>query len=147
MQDLNLPNCKFELQRKGGKLAIFDSIRKKYIVLTPEEWVRQHFIHFLVDHLHYPKGLIKVESKTAYNQMSKRYDILIYRNDGNPWMIVECKAPHIKITRATLEQISQYNKNIKANFIAVTNGMIHYCWKVDFENRRNTLLEEFPVYV
>ncbi len=130
MQTLNLPNCNFKITRKEEGEYVFDIIRKKNILLTPEEWVRQHMIHYLVNELNYPKGLIKVESGVSYNAKMKRSDVVVYDNSGAPHVLVECKAPNVRINQTTLEQVAMYNRTIKAPIIILTNGLIHYTFKV-----------------
>lgn len=127
MYKLNLPEAALSLKKEEGKVYIFDIIRKKYIVATPEEWVRQHFIHFLINHLKYPKALFRIEGSLAYNRLQKRSDILIRDREGKPWMLIECKSPVIKLTQKAFNQIAVYNMTIGATFLAVTNGMVHYC--------------------
>ncbi len=114
---------------------IFDVFRNKYVRFTPEEWVRQNFLTWLHKHKGYPTGLIAVESSTKYNRLVKRADAIIYANDGKPKMVVECKAPEVKITQEVLDQVALYNVSINANYIAVTNGMEHYCCKLHQETR------------
>lgn len=125
--DLNLPPIKPSLKKEEGKVWIFDIIRKKYVVLTPEEWVRQHFVHYLIQSKKYPKTLFKIESSLTYNKLQKRFDILVRDRKGNPWMLVECKAPSIKLTQRAFNQVAVYNMTLGARYLAVTNGMVHYC--------------------
>jgi type I site-specific restriction endonuclease len=146
MYKLNLPEFDYKLKKAEDKIWIFDGIRKKYIVLTPEEWVRQHFIHYLIHQKNYPKSLIKIEGGLTYNQLQKRTDIVVFNRQGNPWMIVECKSPAIALSPATLTQASTYNASLKAGFITVTNGMVHYCAHIDWTERATTLLEDIPLY-
>jgi predicted type IV restriction endonuclease len=124
---LNLPTASFSIRKDQGKVWIFDMIRKKYVVLTPEEWVRQHFVHYLINDLKYPRSLFRLEGALTYNALQKRSDILIRNRDGKPWMLVECKSPAIKLTQKAFNQIAVYNMTIGATFLAVTNGMVHYC--------------------
>jgi len=144
MKVLNLPEYKCVLQKRNGKLTIFDPIRKKYIILTPEEWVRQHFIHYLVEYLNYPKSLIKVESGLQYNQLSKRSDILIYDRKPRPLMLVECKSYDVKIVKETFEQAAMYNHTLSAKYIVLTNGMEHWCCEI--EPRGLRMMESIPAY-
>ncbi len=130
MQTLNFPNCDFKITRKEEGEYVFDIIRKKDILLTPEEWVRQHIIHYLLDELDYPRGLVKVESGVSYNKRMKRSDVVIYNNLGNPQILVECKAPGVKIDQSTLEQVAVYNNSLKASIIILTNGLVHYTFKI-----------------
>jgi hypothetical protein len=134
MQKLNLPNYKFRLKSSENKTLIFDNLRKKYMVLTPEEWVRQHFVQFLIEEKKYPASLIALEKQLTLNNRKKRTDILVFNKEGNHDIIVECKAPKIKITQATFDQIARYNLKLKANFLVVTNGLDHFYCKMDFEN-------------
>lgn len=144
MDSLNLPAYKYRLEKRDGKLVIFDPIRKKFVVLTPEEWVRQHFIHFLSSSLGYTFGRMSVETGNKYNQLQKRSDILFYDEHMAPLVIVECKAPSVKITQSAFDQISVYNKSIKAKLLIVTNGMAHYAWLLDVKNEKVSFLKEIP---
>jgi hypothetical protein len=146
MFKLNLPKYPFKLSKKKEKIYIFDTIRKKDIYLTPEEWVRQHFIQFLINEQNYPKSLIAVEKEIKVNNLKKRFDILIFNNKGLHDVIVECKAPTIKITQETFDQIARYNLTLKANYLMVTNGLEHYYCKMDFENKKYVFLEECPKF-
>ena len=124
MQKLNLPRFEYKVKKQQNKPFIWDGIRKKYIQITPEEWVRQHFIHFLIQQ-GYPKALISVESGLKFNQRQKRSDILVYTQDGSPFFLVECKAPEVAINEKVMEQAVFYNQIIKAPFIGLTNGLHH----------------------
>jgi len=146
MQKLNLPNYKFKLKSSENKTLIFDNLRKKYFVLTPEEWVRQHFVQFLIDEKKYPVSLIALEKQLTINNRKKRTDILVFNADGNPDIIVECKAPQIKITQATFDQIARYNLKLKANYLIVTNGLEHFYCRMDFEKETYIFLKEIPPY-
>lgn len=146
MQKLNLPEFTYTLRHADGKVWIFDVIRKKYLVLTPEEWVRQHFIHYLITTLEYPRSLIKVEGGLTYNQLSKRSDIVIHDREGRPWMVVECKSPELTINEASLRQASTYNATLRAKYITVTNGLKHYCSRIIWSENKIDLLTELPVY-
>jgi hypothetical protein len=146
MHRLNLPEFDYKLKKAEGKVWIFDVIRKKYIVLTPEEWVRQHFIHYLITVKKYPRSLIRVEGGLVYNQLQKRTDIVVYDREGKPWMIVECKSPSMPVSGATLTQASVYNSSLQAGYLSVTNGLVHLCALIDWEGRRTTLLPELPAF-
>ena len=146
MQKLNLPNYKFKLKSNENKTLIFDNLRKKYMVLTQEEWVRQHFVQFLIEEKKYPASLIAIEKQVLVNNLKKRSDILVFNKDGNPEIIVECKAPKIKITQATFDQIARYNSKLRANFLVVTNGLTHFYCKMDFEKETYLFLKEIPDY-
>jgi type I site-specific restriction endonuclease len=146
MQKLNLPNYKFRFKSNENKTLIFDNLRKKYMVLTPEEWVRQHFVQFLIEEKKYPISLIALEKQLTLNNRKKRTDILVFNKEGSPDIIVECKAPKIKITQATFDQIARYNLKLKANFLVVTNGLDHFYCKMDFEKETYIFLKEIPDY-
>jgi hypothetical protein len=147
MQQLNLPTYKFRIKSTKNKYEIFDIIRKKYVILTPEEWVRQHIIHFLIEEKKYPVSLIGVEKKLTINNLTKRTDILIFNNKGLPHIIVECKAPSVPITQGSFDQIARYNLKLKANLLIVSNGLQHYISKMDFENEKYIFLENIPDYI
>jgi hypothetical protein len=146
MHKLNLPEFAYTLKKADGKIWIFDVIRKKYLVLTPEEWVRQHFVHYLVSSLNYPRSLIKVEGGLIYNQLSKRSDIVVFDRLGAPWMIVECKSPDQKINENVLRQASVYNSSLRAKYLTVTNGLIHFCSHINWHENKIDLLKELPAY-
>ncbi|MCI2227903.1 type I restriction enzyme HsdR N-terminal domain-containing protein [Polaribacter sp. MSW13] len=146
MQKLNLPTYKFKLKSNENKTLIFDKLRKKYMVLTPEEWVRQHFVCFLIEEKKYPTSLIALEKQLTINNRKKRTDILVFNTDGKPDIIVECKAPKIKITQDTFDQIARYNLKLQANYLIVTNGLEHFYCKMDFEKETYIFLKEIPNY-
>lgn len=146
MFTLHLPKYDFRLTKKDNKIYIFDEIRKKNIFLTPEEWVRQHFVRFLIEKQQFPKSLIAVEKEIKVNNLKKRFDILIFNTKGEHEVIVECKAPTVKINQATFDQIARYNFTLKAKYLIVTNGIQHYYCKMDFENKKYVFLEECPKY-
>jgi len=146
MQKLNLPTYNFKLKSNQNKTLIFDKLRKKYLVLTPEEWVRQHFVQFLIDEKKYPTSLIALEKQLIINNLKKRSDILIFNKKGNHEIIVECKAPTIKITQDTFDQIARYNLKLEAKFLVVTNGLEHFYCKMDFKNKTYIFLKELPNY-
>ena len=127
MEPLNLPQINCNIRKNGSNVEIFDVIRKKYIVLTPEEWVRQHFIHYLINELNYPKSLFRVESGLSYNKLQKRSDILVYDREMHPLMLVECKSFKVPITQAGFNQIAVYNAKIDARYLVLSNGLKHYC--------------------
>jgi hypothetical protein len=147
MQKLNLPPSDFKLKSEEGNQFIFDIVRKKYLVLTPEEWVRQHFIHLMVNHLAYPKSLIKVETGLAYFKSAKRSDIMLCDREGGNFLLVECKAAEVKIDRKALNQVSVYNKELKARYVALTNGMVHFIWEYRSDENKYYQLKEFPKFV
>jgi hypothetical protein len=147
MQELNLPKYEYRLQRDGGQIRIFDPLRKKYVALTPEEWVRQHFVNFLISEKNVPSGLVILEKKIIMNTMTRRPDILVYNKMGEPVLIVECKAPEVAITQDTFDQIARYNSVIRAPYLVVTNGLQHYCCKMDHGNGGYRFLEDIPDYM
>jgi len=146
MQTLNLPTYNFKLKNSQNKTLIFDKLRKKYVALTPEEWVRQHFVHFLIDQKKYPETLIAIEKQLTINNLKKRTDILIFNSDGKPEVVIECKAPSIKISQKTFDQIARYNLQLKADFLIVTNGLTHFYCKMDFKNKTYIFLKNLPDY-
>ncbi|KIA99439.1 MULTISPECIES: type I restriction enzyme HsdR N-terminal domain-containing protein [unclassified Flavobacterium] len=146
MQKLNFPSYIFRFKNSENKVSIFDEIRKKFIILTPEEWVRQHVVQFLMVEKKYPKSLINVEKVLKVNGLRKRYDIVVYNPDGTIYILVECKAPEVKISQATFDQIARYNMTMNAQFLTVTNGLSHYFCQMDFENEKYEFLRELPNY-
>jgi hypothetical protein len=146
MQPLNLPTHKFKIKSSENNYLIFDIVRKKYVILTPEEWVRQHLIHFLITEKKYPSSLITIEKKLTINNLTKRTDILIYNTKGKPEIIVECKAPSVKITQHTFDQIARYNLKLNANYLIVSNGLTHFFCQLDTKNETYIFLENIPNY-
>ena len=146
MRQLNFSKYQFRFKNSENKVSIFDVIRKKFIVLTPEEWVRQHVVLFLVEEKKYPKSLINVEKVLKVNGLRKRYDVVVYKSDGSIFILVECKAPEIKIAQATFDQIATYNMTLNAQYLMVTNGLNHYFCQMDFENEKYQFLSELPIY-
>jgi predicted type IV restriction endonuclease len=146
MQQLNFPIYNFRFKNSENKVSIFDEIRKKFFILTPEEWVRQHVIRFLLEEKKYPKSLINVEKILKINDLRKRYDIVVFNPDGSIFILIECKAPEIKTAQATFDQIARYNMTLKAEFLMVTNGLNHYFCQMDFENEKYQFLQELPDY-
>lgn len=145
MVSLNLPPFEYKIRKAEGKLWIFDVIRKKYIVLVPEEWVRQHFVNYLLTN-GYPRSLIRIEGGLQYNQRLKRSDIVVYSRDGAPWMIVECKAPDIKLSENSVFQASVYNATLRARYLAVSNGLTHLYAEVDWEKGTAVQLPGLPEF-
>lgn len=143
MQQLNLPFYQITLKEENGKHFIYDDIRKKYLSLTAEEWVRQNFIKYLISEKNVPASLVVIEKGLKLNQLTKRADVLIYK-DSSPMVLIECKAPNVKISQDTFDQISRYNLTFKVPYLIVTNGMNHYCCQIDFENNSYVFLEEIP---
>ena len=146
MPQLNLPNAVLKTKLVEGTTQVFDAVRKKYLVLTHEEWVRQQFIHYLNLEKKYPLGLMGVEQMVKYNEQSTRADIVLYTDEGKPSMIVECKAPKVKITQDAFNQIAKYNFKLRVDFLVVTNGIQHFCCSMDYESNKITFLEEIPQF-
>lgn len=144
MQKLNFPTFTFRFKNSENKVAIFDEIRKKFVILTPEEWVRQHVVHYLILEKKYPKSLINVEKVLKINGLSKRYDGVVFNPDGSIFLLVECKAPEVKISQNTFDQIARYNLTLKADYLMVTNGQNHYFCQMDFEKQHYVFLNELP---
>jgi len=146
LQALNFPKFSFRFKNSENKVSIFDSIRKKFVILQPEEWVRQHCIQYLIEEKGYPKSLINVEKELIVNGLKKRYDIVVFNSDGSMHLIVECKAPTITVNQNTFDQIAQYNLVLNASYLMVTNGLNHYYCQMDFKNERYNFLEDIPKY-
>ena len=146
MQKLNFPDYQFKIKEENKRTQIFDTVRKKYVALTPEEWVRQHIITFLINEKKFPASLIAVEVSLNRGSKKQRGDIVIYTNDGKPRMIVECKAPEVKITQDVFFQIARYNAPLKMNYLVVTNGINHFCCKMDYENGEHVFIKDIPYY-
>ena len=147
MPKLNLPEYPLRIRtKKDGKQEIHDPVRRRFVRLTPEEWVRQHFINFLVHHHGFPASLIHVEASLRYNRLSKRSDIVIYGKHGKPMMAVECKAPSVEITRNVFEQLAMYNFTLKVPYLVLTNGIQNYICRMEPEKQGYTFLEDFPAY-
>lgn len=144
MQELNLPLYTFKFKESAGKVMIFDAFRKKYVVLTPEEWVRQNFVQFLVTEKKYSPALIVFEQALKYGELKKRADVLIYDRSGTPLLMVECKAPEVKIGQDTFDQVARYNMSFKVPYLVVTNGLDHFCCLMDYEKGSYQFLEEIP---
>jgi len=146
MEKLNFSKYPIQLKSNENRTTVLDLIRKKHLVLTPEEWVRQHVLHFLITDMRYPKSLINVEKQIELNGTKKRYDIVVYRNDGSIFLIVECKAPKIKINQTAFDQIARYNLELNGQFLMVTNGLEHYYAIIDYNNQCYHFLKELPEY-
>jgi hypothetical protein len=146
VQKLNFPKYNFRFKSNENKTLIFDIIRKKFVILTPEEWVRQHTLHFLITEKKYPVSYINVEKQLLLNDSVKRYDIVIFKNDGDVEIIIECKAPSISINQVTFDQIARYNLALNSNLLMVTNGLTHYFCKMDIKNKRYLFLRDLPKY-
>ena len=146
MLKLHLPTYSFRFKSNENKTLIFDIIRKKFLVLSPEEWVRQHVVHFLISEKNYPASHINVEKELNLNGTKKRYDIVVFNSDGSIHIIVECKAPNIKIDQQVFDQIARYNLVLDAGYLMLTNGLEHYYCEMDFKTEQYLFLREIPSY-
>lgn len=146
IQKLNLPEYTFKIKKEETKSLIFDSIRKKFVVLTPEEWVRQNFIEYLKKEKNYPHPLMAVEKQIKINQLQRRFDLLVYSRNGQPYLIAEFKAPNIKITQETFDQVVRYNMALRVEKVVVSNGMQHFACEIDYIKNAYTFLKEIPEF-
>lgn len=146
MNRLNLPAFKYKITTKEDKTFIFDNCRKKYVCLTPEEWVRQHFVNFLVKYKSFPAGRIGNEITLILNGMRKRSDTVVYDISGSPFVIIEYKAPSVKITQQVFDQIVRYNMALQVKYLIVSNGINHYCCMIDYSQNKYIFLQNIPDY-
>ncbi len=146
MRPLHFPGYGFRLKNSENSTYIFDVIRKKFVVLQPEEWVRQHVVHYLMLQKKYPKSLINVEKQLNINHLRKRYDVVVFKSNGQIDLLVECKAPEITISQGTFDQIARYNLQLKADYLMVTNGLQHYFCKMDFVSEKYSFLTDIPEF-
>jgi len=147
MEQLVFPPYEHRLKTCEGKQCIFDIIRKKLIVLTPEEWVRQHLVHFLISNMNYPKSLISVEDGMKVNKMQKRSDVVVYGRSGKVFMAVECKAMSVRLTQKSMDQLSIYNQQYKAEYLVLTNGLQVIICKMDYTSKKShKFMDQFPIY-
>jgi hypothetical protein len=146
MKPLNLPTYSLKIKSESDLEYVYDQFRRKYVRLTPEEWVRQNFAHYLVNEKSYPVSRMILEKSLRFNKMSKRCDILVSNDSGEPIVMIECKAPDIKIGQNTFEQVSVYNIVFHVEYLIITNGLQHYCCIVDFEKRSVNFMNEIPDY-
>ena len=147
MISLNLPSYKINVAERGGRRMIYDFLRRRYVALTPEEWVRQHFTHFLVEHRHYPAALLGNEITVQLNGVARRCDSVLYSRDGGrPRMIVEYKASDVPVTQAVFTQISAYNSVQRADYPVASNGLEHYCCRMEYAQNKAEFLPEIPFY-
>lgn len=144
MQPLNFPSYTFRVKNSENRTLIFDSIRKKFVVLTPEEWVRQHVVQFLLKDKNYPLSHINVEKQIKWNGLVKRYDVVVFNPNGELHILVECKAPAIAISQSTFDQIAQYNIKLNANYLMVTNGLSHFYCQTHPEAEKYKFMQEIP---
>ena len=146
MHKLNLPEYAFRTKTENGKIWIFDSIRKKFVVLTPEEWVRQNFIQYLIQEKCYPQNLMAVEKQIKVNRQQRRFDLLVYQRNGNPYLIAEFKAPSVKITQNAFDQVVRYNMALRVDRVVVSNGIQHFACEIDYEKNSYSFLKEIPTF-
>jgi hypothetical protein len=144
MEKLNLPSYSFRIKEENGKHFIFDASRKKFLVLTPEEWVRQHFALYLINEFKYPQNLLSIEHSLLVNNLSKRGDIVAFNRKGQAVLLVECKAPGVKIDQKVFDQIATYNMQLKVPVLVVTNGLNHYCCQMNFIDKSYIFLKDIP---
>ena len=144
MEPLNFPTFNFRVKNTENQLRIFDIVRKKFVVLQPEEWVRQHVIHYLNSYKGYPLGHINVEKKLMVNGLNKRYDIIVFNRDTSIAILVECKSPNTLIDQSTFDQIARYNLKVNSKYLMVTNGLEHYYCQLDFKNEKYQFLKDIP---
>ncbi|MDA3906272.1 MAG: type I restriction enzyme HsdR N-terminal domain-containing protein [Bacteroidales bacterium] len=146
MEKLNLPSFQANIRYKNNKAEIFDEFRKKFIVLTPEEWVRQHFAHYMVNKKQYPKGLLALEYSFMLQTRKKRLDILAFSNNGKPLLVVECKASTVNINQKVLDQIARYNFAFRVQYLIVTNGIQHFACKLDYDLLSYQFIKDIPSF-
>ena len=147
MIPINLPNFAIKVKREGGRTQVFDFLRRRFVTLTPEEWVRQHFTHYLVEHLGYPAGLMANEVMVSVGGVARRCDTVVYAKAGGvPLMIIEYKAPEVAITQQVFQQIAAYNSLLRAPYLVVSNGVRHYCMHMDYAAQRVDYLSGVPPY-
>ena len=146
MYELNLPKYGIKIANENGHLTIFDVLRRKYVALTPEEWVRQHFVHYLIGHKGYPQTLMANEIQLAIGNKKLRCDSVLYDRSLKPRMIIEYKAPTVNITQKVFDQITVYNMLLHVDYLVVSNGIKHYCCRMDYENQKYLFLDDIPNY-
>ena len=146
MYELNLPKYGIKIANENGHLTIFDVLRRKYVALTPEEWVRQHFVHYLIGHKGYPLTLMANEIQLAIGNKKLRCDSVLYDRSLKPRMIIEYKAPTVNITQKVFDQITVYNMLLHVDYLVVSNGIKHYCCQMDYDNQKYLFLEDIPDY-
>ena len=144
MHQLNFPTASLKFKSENNKQFVFDVIRKKYVVLTPEEWVRQHLIHYLIHFLGYPPGLIGVETPVKVTGMNQRADVVVFNRKGIPVLIAECKAPGINISNSVFQQAARYNRELSVDYLLITNGLKHYCARLNKEEGSYQMLKAIP---
>lgn len=147
MLALNLPPFDHKTKQVEGKPYIFDLLRRKYVRLSPEEWVRQHVINLLLTHYAYPKALLRAEGGLALNLTQKRTDLVAFDRQGQPYLVVECKAPHVPLTQAVFDQVARYNHVHRAPYVVISNGLEHYCCGINHDTAEVRFLDDFPPFV
>ena len=143
---LNLPDYPLNVKKNGNRLVVFDRLRKRYVALTPEEWVRQHFVEYLIHEKQFPAALMANEVSLTQNGIKRRCDTLVADRQGKPLVIVEYKAPDIEITQQVFDQIVRYNMVLRARYLMVSNGMTHYCCRIDYDINTYAFLTDIPRY-
>ena len=146
MKQLNLPDFEFKTRTENGQLQIFDLVRRRYVALTPEEWVRQHFIHYLTENKNVPISHITVEKSIRVSHLAKRADIVVFKGGLKPIVIVECKAPSVEINQEVFYQVLRYNMTLRVEYLVVTNGLRHIFCKVNYEDQNAIFIEDLPLY-
>ena len=146
MKQLNLPDFEFKTRTGNGQLQIFDPVRRKYVALTPEEWVRQHFIHYLTKNKKVPLSHISVEKSIRVSHLAKRADIIVFKGGLKPVLVVECKAPSVEITEEVFHQVLRYNMSLMVDYLVLTNGLRHIYCRVDYNHQKAVFIEELPDY-
>lgn len=146
METLNLPAYEFRVREQDDRRVIYDPVRQTYVRLTPEEWVRQHFVRYLIQELDVPAGLVAIEASFQYQDQPRRADAIVHDRQGDPLLLVECKAPRVSIDQDAFDQCARYNIVLEAPYLVVTNGQTHYACAIDFENRSYSFLDDLPPY-
>ena len=146
MTELNFPSFQFKYSTDKSVKKIFDVVRKKYVQLTPEEWVRQNMLHYLIDYKAYPKGLMAVEKRIKVDALVRRPDIVVYNREAKPLLIVELKSTNVEISEDTILQIAMYNKKLQVPFLVLSNGIDHFCARIDYDTSKIDFLDEIPAY-
>ena len=146
MPALNLPNADLKTKQENGRPQVFDILRQRYVALTPEEWVRQHFVHFLISNKHYPKGRIANETALQVGEMKKRCDSVVYGSNAKPIVIIEYKSPSVAVTQRVFDQICRYNMKLQVPYLIISNGIQHFCCRINYDDRRYEFLTDIPDY-
>lgn len=144
MQQLNFPPYTFRFRNHNSRQEIFDPVRRKYVSLTPEEWVRQHVIAYLTGNKGFPVSMIGVEKQLILNKQLKRFDLVVFNRNASPLLLIECKAPGVEITEKAFDQAARYNMLLRAEYFLISNGLEHYTCRIDYENKQYIFIEEIP---